>query len=121
MTATTIPVLPSRDFGVTSEFYRGIGFTEEARYPGEYLIVRHPERIELHFWLDTALDPATNAAGCYARYDTAGEARALHAQWAATGLGLDNLKPPTDTDYGLVEFALLDPDRNLIRVGGTTG
>jgi hypothetical protein len=33
---------------------------------------------------------------------------------AATG---SRLEPPQDTDYGMREFALVDPSGNLVRVG----
>jgi len=122
--AKTIPTLPSRDFDRTAAFYARLGFAETARFPAEYLIVQRVDGIELHFWPSPTLDPAHNDAGCYVRYASAEEAAAIHAEWSAASIDAHHLRPLGMTDYGLVEFALLDPDRNLVRVGGvvaTTG
>ena len=50
------------------------------------------------------------------------DADALHDEWHAVGVPRDpatgsRLVPPVDTDYGLREFALVDPSGNLVRVG----
>ncbi len=118
MPAQRIPILPSSDFDATAAFFGSIGFAETARYPGEYLILVHPAGIELHFWLSTGLVAARNDAGCYVRFPAAQEAQQLCDAWAAAGLDSDHLRPPVVTDYGLLEFALLDPDGNLLRIGG---
>lgn len=118
MAATTIPTLPSGDFDRTAGFYKPLGFTEDARYPGEYLIMSHRKGIELHFWHKPSVDPKSNDAGCYVRFPTADDAGRLHEQWSETGLDLDQLRPLEDPGYNLLEFALLDPDRNLLRIGG---
>jgi catechol 2,3-dioxygenase-like lactoylglutathione lyase family enzyme len=115
---TTIPILPSSDFDATVSFYAKLGFQETGRWPGDYLILRHPGDIELHFWLHRRLRPKTNTASCYIRFATAAEAQTLYEGWAAAGLSRDQLRPPEDPGYDLLEFALLDDDRNAIRVGG---
>jgi hypothetical protein len=63
-------------------------------------------------------DPFSTASSCYAFVD---DARALHDEWAAivvddpqTG---SRLIAPMETDYGMTEFAVIDPSGNLIRVG----
>lgn len=118
MAAVTIPILPSRDFDETSAFYARIGFNETDRYPGEYLIVRNDIGIELHFFAKDDLDPDTNDAGCYVRFDSADEADTLYQVWRRSGLGWEHLRSPEDTDYGLREFAVLDCHGNLLRIGG---
>ena len=64
------------------------------------------------------IDPLTSIAGCYLYVD---DAHALYEEWRqvvepdpATG---SRISPPEDTDYGLHEFALVDPSGNLLRVG----
>ena len=75
----TIPILPSGDFDVTAEFYARLGFTERGRWPGDYLIIRNDAvGIELHFWSKPDVDRWTNDVACYVRFDSAGEAQALH-------------------------------------------
>ena len=71
MAVQTIPILPSAGFDATSSFYGRLGFVETARYPGEYLIVRHDIGIELHFFAADDVDPARNHSGCYVRFETA--------------------------------------------------
>ena len=46
----------------------------------------------------------------------------MHGEWDSIGVETDpatrsRLTAPTDTDYGMREFALVDPTGNLIRVG----
>ena len=116
--AKTIPILPSSDLDGTTSFYSTLGFTEESRFPGEYLILNHPIGIELHFWLASHLDKATNYASCYVRFDSANQAQSLYDDWANSGLDSESLRAPEDPGYNLLEFAVLDLDRNLVRIGG---
>jgi hypothetical protein len=65
------------------------------------------------------VDPLTTDASCYVRVR---DADALYADWHAIGVPFDpetgsRLVPPTDTDYGLRELALVDPNGNLLRIG----
>ena len=113
-----MPILPSWDFDATSEFYQRLGFIEGARFPGNYLIMDHPKGIELHFFMSPEFPVEKNDHGTYIRFETAAEADALHETWAASDIGDGKLHRPHDMDYGLREFALLDPMRNLLRVGG---
>ena len=114
----TIPQLPSDDLDATSAFYNRLGFLERARWPEEYLILERAD-LELHFWFKCPVDPHTNDVSCYVRFDTAEEARALHDQWAELDMNAGRLHGPTETDYGLLEFAVVDPHGNLLRVGGS--
>lgn len=115
----TIPILHSADLAAATTFYAGLGFAESARWP-DYLIVTHPAGIELHVGLDRAVDRWTNGLSCYIRFPDAAAARALHDAWAAAGVPAPaELRAPWTTDYGLLEFALIDLDGNLVRVGGT--
>ena len=120
MAPVTIPILPGADLDRTAAFYAGLGLADQARYP-EYLVVAGRPGIELHFWSNPGVDPATNDVACYIRFDTAADARALHDEWAAADLGGARLVAPAETDYGLLEFALVDLDGNLLRIGGRLG
>lgn len=117
MAATTIPILPSPDFDTTAAFYEHLGFTEGSRWD-HYLIMEHPAGIELHFFHSADLDEASNDHGCYVRFASDFEAQSLYDQWWAAAPDGADLREPESTDYGLLEFALLDPHRNLVRVGG---
>jgi hypothetical protein len=72
----------------------------------------------LHFYKDPDVDPLTTAAGCYVYVD---DSRALHEKWARlitpdppTG---SRITPPVRTPYGLREFAVVDRNGNLLRIG----
>ena len=61
-----------------------------------------------------------NGPGNAAREST--DADAVYAEWEAIGIRRDEktgsrLEPPALTDYGMREFALVDPSGNLVRVG----
>jgi catechol 2,3-dioxygenase-like lactoylglutathione lyase family enzyme len=111
------PILPSRDLAETSAFYARLGFEQAGLWPDEYLIVMRDE-IGLHFFLSRDHDPATSDHGCYLYVP---DADALFAEYSALGLpdaGIPRLHgAPEDTEYELREFALIDPDGNLLRIG----
>ena len=111
------PILPSRDLEATSAWYSRLGFERKGLWPDEYLIVRRGA-VGLHFFHAPDVDPFTSIAGCYLY---TADADAIFAEWAALDLP-DSAIPrlhgaPQDTDYGLREFALVDPDGNLLRIG----
>jgi catechol 2,3-dioxygenase-like lactoylglutathione lyase family enzyme len=116
----SVPILPARDLDATLTFYERLGF-ENAGAPHSkwhYLIIRRGG-VHLHFYADPDVDPLTTAASCYVYAD---DADALYAEWKGIGVPTDQatgsrLQPPVDTDYGLREFALVDPSGNLVRVG----
>lgn len=118
MPPETLPILPSWDFDHTAGFYAGLGFEEEGRWPGRYLIMRHPLGIELHFFSTVEFPTRHNHHGVYVRFETEAESDALFESWSHMPLDPHQLSTPQDTDYGLREFALSDPMGNLVRIGG---
>ena len=121
MTELAVPILPSRDLGATRAFYERLGFESTGAAPPEewnYLILRRGG-VQLHFYGDPSVDPLTTDRGCYVYADDADQ---LHREWHAAGVPTDpatgsRLEAPVDTDYGMREFALVDPSGNLVRVG----
>ena len=117
---SAVPILPSRDLRETVAFYERLGFQDNGS-PWEewnYLIISRGGA-ELHFWSEPSVDPLTTSFSCYLRV---ADADALHAEWEGVGVPRDEtngsrLEPPVDTDYGIREFALIDPSGNLLRVG----
>ena len=114
-----VPILPSRDLHETLRFYQRLGFESVGAPPERwhYIILRRGA-VDLHFYLDRAVDPLTTAASCYVYVD---DAAALQAEWrdlvdpdVATGSRLTAVEV---TDYGMREFAVVDRSGNLIRVG----
>jgi catechol 2,3-dioxygenase-like lactoylglutathione lyase family enzyme len=111
------PILPSRDLEATTAFYSGLGFERAGLWPDEYLIVRRGEA-GLHFFFAPSTDPSASVAGCYLYVE---DADALFAEFSEVGLppsGIPRLHgAPQDSDYGLREFAVVDLDGNLLRIG----
>jgi catechol 2,3-dioxygenase-like lactoylglutathione lyase family enzyme len=103
------PVLPSLDIARTVEFYcKTLGFDEVHAVPCEYAIVERGS-VELHFWFteDAALP---KASGC--RVQVTG-IDALYAHCNS----FDVVHPNgslADKPWGTREFAILDPDGNLV-------
>lgn len=113
------PVLPSRDLRETLSFYGRLGFENRGAPPEQwgYLIVGRDDAA-LHFFAMPDVDPLTTSAGCYLYVDDADQA---YEEWAGavepdarTG---SRITPPRTTEYGMREFAVVDPSGNLVRVG----
>jgi catechol 2,3-dioxygenase-like lactoylglutathione lyase family enzyme len=113
------PILPSRDLPATATFYSRLAFEQAGLWPDEYLIVTRGDA-GLHFFFAPDTDPGTSIAGCYLYVP---EADSLFAELSRLGLpseGIPRLHgAPEDTDYGMREFALVDPDGNLLRIGAS--
>jgi catechol 2,3-dioxygenase-like lactoylglutathione lyase family enzyme len=121
VTESAVPILPGRDLGKTLAFYERLGFESRGAAPWtewNYLIIGRGG-IELHFYGAPDVDPLKTDAMCYLRVP---DADALHDEWQRVGIARDQetgsrLEAPVLTDYGMREFALVDPSGNLLRVG----
>ena len=120
-----IPIFPSSDFDGTAAFYARIDFIEANRFGDDYLILEHEAGLELHFYA-ARIKPRTNDHGAYVRFTSLGAFDALYKRWngltntpafARVAGKIGKLSAAVDTDYGLREFALLDADGNLLRIG----
>ncbi len=115
------PILPARDLEACAAFYAQLGFDRVGLWPEEYLIITRGE-VGLHFFHCPSLDPWSSIAGCYLYVE---DADALFAELDSVGLpssGIPRLHgAPSGTDYGMREFALVDPDGNLLRIGSSLG
>jgi catechol 2,3-dioxygenase-like lactoylglutathione lyase family enzyme len=103
------PVLASLDIRRSTAFARdALGFAVVHEAQGAYGIVER-DGVELHFWActDRAIAEAT---GCRIRVRGID---ALHARCAALGIVHPNA-PLGPRPWGGTEFAILDPDGNLI-------
>jgi catechol 2,3-dioxygenase-like lactoylglutathione lyase family enzyme len=112
-----IPTLPCRSVSATVAFYRRLGFEGGAHeFNSEYAILRRGA-VELHFFAHKELVPANSFAGCYIRVlDVEGVYRAFSSsQLPRTGIPRMDLLE--DKPWGLREFAVVDTDGNLLRIG----
>ena len=115
-----VPILPSRDLLATLAFYERLGFENAGASPDEwdYMIIRR-NGAELHFYLDPTVDPLTTAFTCYVFTE---DADALYTEWKALGMPTDpetgsRLHPISDMDYGMRQFAVIDPSGNQVSFG----
>lgn len=110
-----IPILPSRSLEQTLAFYGRLGFEGEIVGEAYAIFTRGP--LELHFFLHTGLTPADSFAGCYLRV---ADVDSLYAAMCAVGLparGIPRIDRLEDKPWGMREFAVIDEDGNLLRVG----
>lgn len=110
------PILPVRDVRAALAHYRSLGFTvtayDEAADDPVYGFLDW-NGVGLHLARVPDLDPERSVVACYLYVS---DADALHAAWLAAQVG-GRLTTVSDTPYGLREFAHIDPDGNLLRVG----
>lgn len=106
-----IPVLPSLDFGRSIGFYeQKLGFKLGFRYNERVGLER--DGFELHFWPceDASVPPVSS---CYVIVKNI---EALYEEYKAQGVihpnGALESKP-----WGMKQFAILDPDGNMIQFG----
>jgi hypothetical protein len=66
----------------------------------------------LHLYLEPALDPLRNSAGCYLRVP---DPAALRDAWSDDGVHCLDL--PGTAAYGTSLFGVIDSDGNTLRIG----
>ena len=124
--AKQIPIFPSSDFDRTVDFWSKVDFVEGARFGDYHLILDHPDGLELHFF-SSDVKPRTNEHNAYIRFESLNDFEALYTRWngltntpafARAAGKIGRMHSAKNTDYGLREFALVDADGNLIRIGG---
>ena len=109
MVTYAIPVLPARDLGETLDFWRDeLGFRDVFR-GDDYGIVER-DRQQVHFFSAPKVDPFTNDGGCRLGVD---DVDAFHAEYREHVFAPLEPKP-----WATREFAVLDPNRNLIWLVG---
>jgi len=111
-----IPVLPSRSVQDTLTFYRRLGFAGEIVGNGDYAILVRGT-VELHFFTHRQLVPAESHAGCYVRVADVEDIHRACAEAKLPRRGLPRMEPVEAKPWGMREFALVDPDGNLLRIG----
>ncbi len=112
-----IPTLPCRSVSATVDFYRRLGFEGGAHAAdSEYAILRRGA-VELHFFTHRDLVPAESWAGCYIRVQ---DVASVYRDMSASPLprtGIPRIEALEDKPWGLREFAVVDADGNLLRIG----
>lgn len=107
------PKLPMRNKALTRDFYLNkLSFKELADY-GNYLIVGK-DNIEIHFFEFKELDPKENYGQVYIRTDNIDS---LYKSLLDNKISIHPNGYLQDKPWGQKEFALLDPDNNLLTFG----
>ena len=117
MLTSICPIMPSQDFGKTIEFYSKLGFETGALYEAEGYLILHRDHIEVHFFKAKDVDPYSSDHGAFVRIDDANE---LWHHYKTLNLpleGIPRVTPAEDKPWGICEFAIVDPDGNMLRVG----
>jgi hypothetical protein len=107
------PVVPVRDLTAALDRYQRLGFATHPYEGGERYGFAERGDVSLHISESADHDPARTAATVYLYVS---DADALHAEWTACGVD-GRFGAPRNTPYGLREFAYVDPDGTLHRVG----
>ena len=107
------PVIPVLDLDAALERYARMGFRVR-RYQGDepYGFADRGD-VSLHVSEWPEHDPKRTASVVYLYVS---DADALFAEWSGNGIE-GRFREPFDTDYGLREFAFVDPEGTLHRVG----
>lgn len=107
------PKLPMRDKNATREYYiNKLGFEEIGDYEG-YLMVKK-DKIEIHFFEFKDLDPKENYGQVYIRTN---DIENLYKSLLANKTEIHPNGALKTQPWGQKEFALLDPDTNLLTFG----
>ncbi|MFY0630520.1 MAG: VOC family protein [Flavobacteriaceae bacterium] len=115
MLTTIHPKLPMRNKSVTRDFYiNTLGFEELGDVDYEHYLMVKKDQIEIHFFLFKELNPKENYGQVYIRTD---DIDGLYQSFLEDNVpihpnGKLELKP-----WGQKEFAILDPDTNLLTFG----
>ncbi len=112
-----IPTLPCRSVGETVAFYKRLGFDGGAHeFNGDYAILRRGA-VELHFFTREELGPTDSSAGCYIRVLDVEEIFRSFSSSQLPRKGIPRMDALEDKPWGLREFAIVDLDGNLLRIG----
>lgn len=113
MLTSIVPKLPMRKKDRTLQYYVDrLQFNLRRDY-GDYLILEKDE-IEIHFFLFENLNPNKNCGQIYVRTN---DIEQLYRTLLERNVEIHPNAPLETKPWGQKEFALLDPDHNLITFG----
>jgi uncharacterized glyoxalase superfamily protein PhnB len=100
----------------TLAFFKPLGFQGAVHAGGGYAILTRGE-VEIHFFAHPGLQPEESSAMCYIRV---ADVDRVQRDFTAADLprtGIPRQDPLEDKPWGMREFAIVDPDGNLLRIG----
>jgi len=114
-----IPILPSRSVIATLDFFKRLGFEGKICGDGDSYAILTRDTVELHFFTHDELRPNESYAGCYIRVLNVENIYRAFALAKLPRKGIPRLDALEDKPWGMREFAVVDPDGNLLRIGQT--
>ncbi len=109
------PKLPMRDKNITKEYYiKGLGFNELGTLDYDGYLMLEKDKIQIHFFEFKELDPKENYGMVYIRTD---DIENLYKSLLEKKIKIHPNGPLETKPWGQKEFALLDPDNNLLTFG----
>jgi catechol 2,3-dioxygenase-like lactoylglutathione lyase family enzyme len=117
LTDIAIPILPSRSLRKTLDFYGKLGFAGKVLGAGDAYAILTRGSLELHFFLHPELRPAESSAGCYIRVGDVDSLYQAFSQAALPEKGIPRMDSLENKPWGLREFAIVDEEGNLLRIG----
>lgn len=109
------PKLPMRDKTKTRSYYIGqLGFEEFGNEDFDGYLMLEKDGIEIHFFEFKDLDPLENYGQVYIRTD---DIDSLYLSLLDRKVAIHPNGPLQTKAWGQREFALLDPDHNLLTFG----
>jgi hypothetical protein len=109
------PKLPMRDKAVTKEYYLGkLGFQTLGDNDFDGYLMVHKDNIQIHFFEFKELDPKENYGQVYIRTTNIDE---IYQSFLDNKISIHPNGKLETKPWGQKEFALLDPDNNLLTFG----
>ena len=109
------PKLPMRSIAATREFYiNKLGFQKLGSIDFDAYLMVQKDAVEIHFFEFKDLDPKENYGQVYIRTD---DIDSLYQQMLDNNLSIHPAGHLHTKPWGQKEFAMLDPDNNLLTFG----
>ena len=115
MLTSVIPKLPMRNKAVTRDFYLlQLGFTDIGTADFKNYLIVKKENVEIHFFEFKDLDPKENYGQVYIRTN---DIDSLYKWMLENNISIHPAGHLQVKPWGQKEFAILDPDNNLLTFG----
>lgn len=115
MLTTIVPKLPMRSKAATKEFYiTQLGFTAIGSADFDGYLLLQKDHIEIHFFAFKELDPNENYGQVYIRTN---DIETLYQTMLDNHCTIHPAGHLQTKPWGQKEFAMLDPDNNLLTFG----
>ena len=108
------PKLPMRDKNITRNYYEKLGFEVFGNADYEDYLMLHKDNVQMHFFKFEALNPNENYGQVYIRIN---DIDSFYKTLVQNGINIHPAGHLQTKPWGQKEFALLDPDNNLLTFG----